>query len=51
MTTTSTNHTSLPDSGQILRHQYGISVAESEKFLPTNVLSGEEQGETAVLPG
>ena len=29
----STNQSSYPDSGQILRHQYGISVAESRTFL------------------
>ena len=29
----STNQSSWPDSGQILRHQYGISVAEAQTFL------------------
>ena len=33
ITTTSTNQISQPDSRQILRHQYGISVAESQTFL------------------
>ena len=32
-TTPSTNQRFWPDSGQILRHQYGISVAESQMFL------------------
>ena len=30
----STNQSSWPDSGQILRHQYGISVAEAQDFPP-----------------
>ena len=33
VTTPSTNQRSWPDSGQILRHQYGISAAESQTFL------------------
>ena len=33
VTTPSTNQRFWPDSGQILRHQYGISVAESQTFL------------------
>ena len=33
VTTPSTNERFWPDSGQILRHQYGISVAESQTFL------------------
>ena len=40
-----------PDSGQILRHQYGISVAKSQTFLRANVPSGEERGETDVFAG
>ena len=44
ITTTSTNQISQPDSRQILRHQYGISVAESQTFSWRNILSGEEQG-------
>ena len=31
--TTSTNQISWPDAGEILHHQYGISVAESQTFL------------------
>ena len=34
-----------------LRHQYGISVAESQSSSSRNVPSGEERGETAVFPG
>ena len=34
-----------------LRHQYGISVAESRTFSSRNVPSGEERGETAVFAG
>ena len=30
----SNNQSSWPDSGQILCHQYGISVAEGQTFLP-----------------
>ena len=33
MTTASTNQCFWPDSGHILRHQYGISVTESQTFL------------------
>ena len=33
VTNPSTNQRFWPDSGQILRHQYGISVAESQTFL------------------
>ena len=33
ITTRSTNQSSSPDSGQILRHQYGISAAEAQTFL------------------
>ena len=33
VTTPSTNQRFCPDSGQILRHQYGISVAEWHTFL------------------
>ena len=33
VTTPSTNQCFWPHSGQILRHQYGISVAESQTFL------------------
>ena len=33
VTTPSTNQRFWPDSGQILRHQYGNSVAESQTFL------------------
>ena len=33
ITTRSTNQSSSPDSGQILRYQYGISVAEEQTFL------------------
>ena len=33
VTAPSTNQRFWPDSGQILRHQYGISVAESQTFL------------------
>ena len=33
VTAPSTNQRFWPDSGQILSHQYGISVAESQKFL------------------
>ena len=32
-----------------LRHQYGISVAESQTFLRAKSLSGEERGETDVF--
>ena len=39
-----------PDSGQILRHQYGISVAELQTSSTLrNVPSGGEQGGTAVF--
>ena len=34
-----------------LRHQYGISVAESQTFLLAKLPSGEEQGETDVFAG
>ena len=34
-----------------LRHQYGISVAESQTFLRAKSLSGEERGETDVFAG
>ena len=34
-----------------LRHQYGISVTESQKFLRANVPNGEERGETYVFAG
>ena len=43
----STNQSSRPDSGQILRHQYGISVAEVQTFQQ----EAQEQGETAVFAG
>ena len=33
LATPSTNQRFWPDSGQILRHQYGISVAETQTFL------------------
>ena len=33
ITSASTNQSSWPDYGQILRHQYGISVADSQTFL------------------
>ena len=45
-TTPSTNKRFWPDSGQILRHQYGISVAESQMFLlakhPSAAMSEEK---------
>ena len=34
-----------------LRHQYGVSVAESQTFLLANRPWGEELGETAVFTG
>ena len=34
-----------------LRHQYGISVAESQTFLCANVPRDEERGETDVFEG
>ena len=34
-----------------LRHQYGISVAESQTFLLTKRPQGEERGETDVFAG
>ena len=43
----STNQSSWPDSGQILRRQYGISVAEVQ----TLQQEAQKQGETAVLAG
>ena len=36
--------------GQILHHQYGIFVDESQTFLPREMsLSGDEQGETSAV--
>ena len=40
-----------PDSGQILLHQYGISVTESQTLLLGKRPQGEERGETAVFEG
>ena len=46
-TTLSTDQGFWPDSGQILRHQYGISVAESQTFLlakrPSAAMSEEKR--------
>ena len=49
----STNQRFWPDSGQISRRQYGISVAESQirRSSARNVPSGEERGETDVFTG
>ena len=39
----------MTNSGQILRHQYGISVAESQMFLTKKAPSGNKRGECLVL--
>ena len=46
-----TNDRQKTESGQILRHQYGISVAESQTFLRAKRPVGEERGETDVFAG
>ena len=51
VTTPSSNQRLWPDSGQTLRHQYGISVADSQTFLLAKRPGGEEREETAVLAG
>ena len=47
VTTPTSNQRLWPDSGQILRHQYGISVAESQTFLlakrPSSAMSEEKR--------
>ena len=47
----STNQGSWPDSGQNLRHQYGISVAEAQTFLLTKRPHWRGAGETALFTG
>ena len=51
VTTPFSNELLWPDSGQILRHQYGISLAESQMSSSRNVPSCEEREETAVFAG
>ena len=47
-----TRHKCTATSGQILRHQYGISIAEAQTSFLQNARGekrGEERGETAVF--
>ena len=44
MISRSTNKSSWPDSWQILRHQYAISIVDAQTSLSPNVPSGKEPG-------
>ena len=51
VTTMLTIQSSWPDSGQILHHQYGISVVDAHCLSWQNIPSGKKWRETAVFAG